>query len=300
MKQYIDFNTEKRKKAANDFEKDFFKLMINSIYGKTMENLRKRINVRIVSNKKDFSKHTSRPTYIAQKLFGEDYAAIHEIKPVLMLNKPIYVGFTVLELSKWLMYDFHYNFIKKNFSAELLFTDTDSLTYEIKSENIYEDFYRQKDLIDYSNYSKDSKFFDESNKKVIGKMKDEFGGIIIDEFVGLKSKMYAIKKINGRESNTTKGVSIATEFNEFKDVLFNKEIIRHKMKRIQAKKHKIRTYEINKTSLSCFDDKRFILDNGIHTLAYFHRDCSNKKDTITEEDCDYDNENQNENENLVV
>ena len=300
MKQYIDFNTEKRKKAANDFEKDFFKLMINSVYGKTMENLRKRINVRIVSNKKDFLKHTSRPTYIAQKLFGEDYAAIHEIKPVLMLNKPIYVGFTVLELSKWLMYDFHYNFIKKNFSAELLFTDTDSLTYEIKSENIYEDFYRQKDLFDYSNYSKDSKFFDESNKKVIGKMKDEFGGIIIDEFVGLKSKMYAIKKIYGRETNTAKGVNIATEFNEFKDVLFNKKIIRHKMKRIQAKKHKIGTYEINKISLSCFDDKRFILDDGIHTLAYFHRDCSNKKDIITEKDCDYDNDNDNENENLVV
>ena len=156
--------------------------MINSVYGKTMENLRKRINVGIVSNKKDLLKYTSRPTYIAHKIFGEDYAAIHEIKPVLMLNKPIYVGFTVLELSKWLMYDFHYNFIKKNFSAELLFTDTDSLTYEIKSENIYEDFYKQKNLFDYSNYSKDSKFFDESNKKVIGKMKAEFGGIIIDEF----------------------------------------------------------------------------------------------------------------------
>ena len=93
------------------------------------------------------------------------------------------------------MYDFHYIFIKKNFSAELLFTDTDSLTYEIKSENIYEDFYKQKNLFDYSNYSKDSKFFDESNKKDIGRMKDEFGGIIIDEFVGLKSKMYAIKKL---------------------------------------------------------------------------------------------------------
>ena len=274
--------------------------MINSVYGKTMENLRKRINVGIVSNKKDLLKYTSRPTYIAHKIFGEDYAAIHEIKPVLMLNKPIYVGFTVLELSKWLMYDFHYNFIKKNFSAELLFTDTDSLTYEIKSENIYEDFYKQKDLFDYSNYSKDSKFFDESNKKVIGKMKDEFGGIIIDEFVGLKSKMYAMKKIDGRETNTAKGVNIATEFNEFKDVLFNKKIIRHKMKRIQAKKHKIGTYEINKISLSCFDDKRFILDDGIHTLAYFHRECSNKKDIIIEKDCDYDNDNDNCNENLVV
>ena len=112
-----------------------------------------------------------------------------------MLNKPIYVGFTVLDLSKWKMYDFHYNFIKKNFNAELLFTDTDSLTYEIKSENVYEDFFKWKDLFDFSNYSKDSKFFDNANKKVIGKMKDEFGGVIIDEFIGLKPKMYSIKNM---------------------------------------------------------------------------------------------------------
>ena len=89
-------------------------------------------------------KYTSRPTYITHKIFGKDYAAIHEIKPILMLNKPIYVGFTVLELSKWLMYDFHHNFIKKNFNAELLFTDTDSLAYEIKSENVYEEFFKWK------------------------------------------------------------------------------------------------------------------------------------------------------------
>ena len=113
MKKYIDFNTEKRKNAANDFEKYFFKLMINSIYGKEMENVRKRNNVRLINNAKDFLKYTSRTTYITHKIFGKDYAAIHEIKPVLILNKPIYVVFTVLGLSKWKMYDFHYNFIKK-------------------------------------------------------------------------------------------------------------------------------------------------------------------------------------------
>ena len=110
-------------------------------------------------------------------------------------------------------------------------------------------------MFDFSNYSKDSNFFNSTNKKVIDKMKDEFGGIIVDEFDGLKSKMYSIIKIDGKESNTAKGVNIATEFNEFKDVLLNKKIIRHKMKRIQAKKHKIGTYEIDKISLSCFDDK---------------------------------------------
>ena len=103
MKKYIDFNTEKRMNAANDFEKDFFKLMINSVYGKTMENLRKKINVRFANNKKDFLKFTSRPTYVTHKLFNKNFAAIHEIKPVLILNKPVHVGFTVLDLSKWLM-----------------------------------------------------------------------------------------------------------------------------------------------------------------------------------------------------
>ena len=273
MKKYIVFNTKKRMCATNDFEKDFFKLMINSVYGKTMENLRKRINVRFVNNKKDFLKYTSKPTYVTHKLFNKNFTAIHEIKPILILNKPIYLGFTVLDLSKWLMYDFHYNFIKKNFSAKLFFTDTDSLTYEIKSENVYKDFFKWKDLFDFSNYSKDSTFYDDTNKKVIGKMKDEYGGVIIDQFIGLKSKMYSIKKINGIESSTTKGVNIATEFNEFKDVLFNKKVIRHKMKRIQAKKHKIGTYEIDKISLSCFDDKRYVLDDGVNTLAYFHKDC---------------------------
>ena len=140
---------------------------------KTIENLRKRINVRFVNNEKDYLKYTSRPTYVTHKLFNKYFAAIHEIKLVLVLNKPVYIGFTVLDLSKWLMYDFHYNFIKKDFSAKLLFTDTDTLTL------------------------KDSAFYDDTNKKVTGKMKDEYGGAIIDQFIGLKSKMYSIKKING-------------------------------------------------------------------------------------------------------
>ena len=127
-------------------KKIYFKLMINSVYGKTIENLQKRINVRLVNNEKGFLKYTSRPTHITHKIFDKNYAAIHKIKSVLTLNKPIDVGFTVLELSKWLMYDFHYNFIKKLFDAALLFTDTDRLTYEIKSEDVYEEFFKQKQI----------------------------------------------------------------------------------------------------------------------------------------------------------
>ena len=101
VKKYIDFNTKKRMNAANSFEKDFFKLMINSVYGKTMENLRKRINVRLINNEKDFLNYTSRPARIIHKIFAKNYAAIYEIKLVLTLNKPSYVGFNVLESSKW-------------------------------------------------------------------------------------------------------------------------------------------------------------------------------------------------------
>ena len=157
IKKYIDFNS-----AVNSFEKDLFKSMINSVSGNTMENLRKRISVKLVNNERDFLKHVSKPIFITQKKFNKYFAAIHEIKPVLTLNKPIYVGFMVLELSKWLMYDFHYNIIKKNFDANLLFTDTDSVTYEIKSEDAYEEFLKHKHLLDVSEYQ--SKYFDPSNK----------------------------------------------------------------------------------------------------------------------------------------
>ena len=132
--------------------------------------------------------------------------------------------------------------------------------------------FKHKHLFGFINYPKDSKFFDKTNKKVIGKMKDESEGKMIQEFVGLKSKIHSIKYIDGKESNTAKGVNIATQFIEFKDTLFNKKIMRRKMRRIQSKKHKIETHKINKISLSCFNDKRFILDDGIHTLAYFHKD----------------------------
>ena len=209
MKNYIDFDNEKRTNAASSFEKYFFKLMINSVYGKAMENLQKGINVRLVNNEKYFLKYTSRPTHITHRIFGKNYATIHDIKPVLTLNKPIYVGVTALESSKWLMYHFHYSFIKKRFDAEFLFAGTGSLTYEIKSKDVYEEFFKHKHFFDFINYSEDSKFFDQANKKIIGKMKDESEGKIIDEFVGLKSKMYSVKNTDGKESNTAKGVNIA-------------------------------------------------------------------------------------------
>ena len=140
-----------------------------------------------------------------------------------------------------MIHDFHYNFIKKKFDAELLFNDTDSLNYEIKSKDVYENFFKHNYLFDFSNFSKDSKFYDDQNEVVVRKMKDEYKGIPIINFVGLKSKIHSMISDDGKESTTAKGVNIATEFNEFRDTLFNKKVDRHKMKIIQSKKIKIGT-----------------------------------------------------------
>ena len=150
--------------------------MNNSVFGKTMENLRKRISVKLINNAKDYVRCVSKPSFISQKIYSKNFVAIHEIKPVLTLNKPIYAGFSILDLSKLLMYEIHYKYIKSKFDAKLLFTDTDSLVYEIKTDDVYEDFYQDKNLFDFRDYPLDSKFFDSVNKKVIGKMKNEFKG----------------------------------------------------------------------------------------------------------------------------
>ena len=231
-----------------------------------------RIYVELINNAKDYIKCLSRPSFVSQKIFSQNFVAVHRIKPVLTVNKPIYVGFSILELSKPLMYEFHCKYIKNKFDAKLLITDTDSLVYEIKTKNFYEDFYLDKDLFDLSDYPLHSKFFDPLHKKVIGKMKHEFKGKIISEFAGLKSKMYSLIIADNEEVTIAKGVNKKIRHKEFINVLFNKKVIRHNMKRIQNKLHRIGTYGICRIQLSCFDDKRYVLDDGVNTLAYFHKD----------------------------
>ena len=147
MKPHIDFNTQKRAISNNEADNNFFKLMNNSVYGKTMENLRKRIKIGVVKNSQDFLKYTSRPTCVNWKVFKNNLAAIHEKKICLTLSKPIYVGFTVLEISKWEMYNFHYNFMNRKFNTKLIFTDTDSLCYEIHEKNPYKQFTNTKNYL---------------------------------------------------------------------------------------------------------------------------------------------------------
>ena len=164
----------------------------NSVFGKTIENLRKRVNVTLTNDPEKLLKHASKPTFISCKIFNENVVAVHKIKETLTLNRPAYVGMCILDILKTLMYGFHYNYIKEKYgsNAKLLFTDTDSLTYNIRTEDIYKDFWVDKDKFDFGDYNKNSGFYDPMNKKVIGKMKDETKGIPIVEFVGLRSKMY--------------------------------------------------------------------------------------------------------------
>ena len=277
LKQYIDFNTQKRTHAKNSFEKDFFKLMNNSVFGKTMENLRKRVDVRLVTNKEKLLKLASKPTYVSSKIFNENLVAVHKIKETLTLNRPAYVGMCILDLSKTLMYDFHHNYIKSKYGdkAKLLFTDTDSLTYEIQTEDVYADFWSDKNKFDNSDYNIESPFHNMANKKVIGKFKDEACGVPIVEFAGLRSKMYSYIKDDMNGGKTAKGIKKNVikkdiKHEDYKNVLFNNKQIHHKMKTIRSEKHQLESLELNKISLSCFDDKRFIHRNGITSYAYGH------------------------------
>ena len=200
LKENIEFNTQKRTETKDKFSQNFFKLLINSIYGKTLENIMKKINVKLINNSKDYLRCLSKPNFVSQKIFS-NFIAVHQIKSVLILNKPVYVRFCILELSKLLMYQFHYKYVKNKFDAKLLFTDTDSLVYEIKSKDVYEECFKDKELFDFSEYPVDLKFYDSTNKKVLGKMKDEFKGQIITEFICLKSKMYSLTSIDNKETS---------------------------------------------------------------------------------------------------
>ena len=167
------------------------------------------------------------------------------------------------------MYQFHYDYVLKTFkSAKLLFTDTDNLVYEINGDNIYEQYFKDKDLFDFSGYPKDSVYYDISNKKVLDKMKDEFNEVKIIQFIGLKSKMHSLISVDDKELNKARRINKKLRHKEYHNVLLN-------TKRIQIKLHEICTYDIFKISLSCFDDKRYVLDDGINTVAYFHEDIVN-------------------------
>jgi hypothetical protein len=208
--------------------------------------------------------------------FSDDLVAVQLKRPSTTLSKPIYVGFTVLELSKLYMYEFHYDVMKAKYGsrAQLLFTDTDSLAYAVKTEDWYADMRGMLHLLDTSNYPTDHPLFSNANKKVIGKMKDETPAEPIEEFVGLRAKMYSIKK-RGGEKKTAKGITKAVvrtkiRHEDYLATLRECKSRRDRMRMIRNNNHQMHSVEVNKVSLSPYDDKRYILRGGIATVAYGH------------------------------
>ena len=285
MKPYIEMNTNLRTKAKNNFEKDFFKLMNNSVFGKTMENIRNRVDVKLVNTKEKFKKLSAKPNFKSHKIFSENLVSVHMKKTSLTMNKPVYLGMCILHLSKTIMYDFHYNYIKPKYGekAKLLFTDTDSFMYEIETEDFYKDISKDVwDRFDTSDYPENhpSGIPTGINKKVLGMFKDEAAGKRIKEFVGLRAKLYSFIMEDGKENKRCKGVkkqvvesSITHE--DYKTCLrTGKEQLR-KQNILRSYEHEVFTEEVNKIALSALDDKRYILDDGIHTLAWGHHKIKN-------------------------
>ena len=280
LKPYIDKNTNLRTQAKNNFEKDFFKLMNNSVFGKTMENIRNRVNIKLVNTGEQFKKLTAKPNYESCKIFNENLVSVHMKKTSLTMDKPVYLGMSILDLSKITMFDFHYQYIKPKYGnqAKLLFTDTDSFLYEIQTEDFYKDISEDvKDRFDTSDYPEGhpSGIPTGVNKKVLGMFKDEATGKIIKEFVGLRAKLYSYKMDEGKENKRCKGIkkdvvekSITHE--DYKTCLqTGKEQLR-KQNIIRSYEHVLYTEEVNKIALSATDDKRYLLKDSYDTLAWGH------------------------------
>ena len=278
MEPYIRKNTELRKTAANSFEKDFFKLMNNSVFGKTIENIRKRQNVFLVDNRAKAVKLACRPNFDRATIFDRNLLAIHLKKTEIYFNKPVYVGQAILDLSKLLMFDFHYNFIQKKYSykkARLLFTDTDSLMYEIRTDDFYKDILPDiKDRFDTSDYPQghDSGILVGVNKKVIGKFKDEVAGRQITHFVGLRPKMYSFKIEESKTVKKLKGIKKSVikkqiDFEDYVDCLKTGKKKMRSMNIIKSENHDIYSKEVNKLALSSDDNKRILCKDKVNTKA---------------------------------
>lgn len=292
LKPYIEFNTLKRKNSKNDFDKSFFKLMINSFFGRSCMNVRKQVDVKIALTERECKNHLSSSALEYFSVISENCVLFKKKRSNLFLNKPIYIGFTVLEFSKLFMYKMYYNVFKENYgeNVNLLYMDTDSFTLEITCEDFYKDLqYKLPKIFDFSNYDQNNKLYSKTNESKLGLFKDETRGIPIKEFCGLKPKMYSYIFGNNCKK-TAKGIkrSEVQKMNHdmYVSVLKSNISKRCTQHQILSKQHEIHTMLINKKSLCSFYDKKYLLDDGITCLSFGHY-ClmSDKRDDM------YDDEN---------
>ena len=248
--------------------------MNNSFYGKTLENIRGRSEIKLTTSKEEAKKYINKHNFKDSIIFNENFVAIVNNVTSVKFNKPIYLGQAILDYSKLLMYQFYYNIVNELWPKnEIVASDTDALIMNIFTEDIYEDMKQIQNELDASDYPENHNLYSEENKKKIGKFKDELQGKIMNEIVFLRSKAYSFTLTDLSEEKKIKGIGKTTikkdiKFNDYKNCLYNNETKMNKMYTLNSDKHNIFINEINKVSLSSFDDKRYICDNGIDTQPY--------------------------------
>jgi hypothetical protein len=285
LKTYIDFNTRMRAQASSDFEKNFYKLMNNAVYGKTLEKTRKHLDIKLVTDPNRLVKHAVSPLFKRFKRFDENLVAVELLRSQVLMNRPIYVGFCVLEVSKLKMYAFHYEHMKQKYpnpgQLNLLYMDTDSFMYEIQTQNIYRDM--KKDLsihYDTSDYPTTHENYSVENKKVIGKWKDEMNSVPIQEIVALKAKMYSILSADNAEKQVGKGIPRVflrrhIKHVDYQSCLDTGQSKHAKASTIRSQNHRLYTMTISKKGLDCNDTKRVVLRNNVDTLPFGHYSLAN-------------------------
>lgn len=281
LKPYIDLNTELRNQATNEFERDCFKLKTNSVFGKTMENVDKRVDVKLVSHwekigkKGGAEKLVAKPNFKDTAVFSEHLVAVEMNKTHVVYDKPMFVGFSILDISKTVMYDFYYNFLKRKYQQKvsLLYHDTDSLILEVFTDNFYDDMKQEISRFDTSNYKKTQLHNMPLTKSVVGKMKDEFAGVPISSFYGTSAKSYCVRlpdkevlKAKGVRSSAVKKYLTAATYKAVVEGVSDMVLCRQYI--FKSHLHTIYTELRNKVAISANDDKRYVIKNSPLTIAW--------------------------------
>ena len=278
LKPYIDKNNGLRKDAKNEFEKDLFKLMNKSVYGKTMEKVRNHRDLKLFTANAKRRRYVPEPNYMSSKCFSKDFIAIEMRKTKVLMNKPVYLGQAILDISKTLMYEFYYDYLKSKYGdkVRLCYMDTDSFILQIQTEDFYKDIANDVNILfDTSGYAKklNRPLPTRINEKVIDTFKDELNGKVIAEFCAPRAKTYALKDEDNKERKRAKGTKKSVTENDlkledYKDSVLKNKIVLRSQQRFKSQNHKVFTEEVNKIAISSNDDKRIQDFDGITTHAY--------------------------------
>lgn len=278
---YVEFNNAKRQEAVCKTQKDFYKCMNNSFFGRSMMNPRKRVGIKAAISATDCQRHLSNPLMEYFDIINENLVLFKMKKKLLTLDKPIFVGFSVLELSKLKMYSLYYNNFKRVYghNCSLAYTDTDSLFLDVTCEDVFLDLKNIfSDIMDLSNFDKNHIAYDVTNKGKMGYLKVEVLSPV-KEFIALKSKMYMIESIIGQKKKA-KGIKKSVveneiNINDYRNVLYKEIFLRHFQTNILSKNHMVQTVSQNRIGLSPYFDKKFVLSDGITLNSYGHYENEN-------------------------